>query len=85
MSSTPIADPTVGSFLYVALDSLGAGLICSAFRWALVDTLHQRTGLPATELDYSKLRTNIDAFQMAVELNYRYYQFHASMALAVLL
>lgn len=84
MSSTPTADPTVGSFLYVALGSLGAGLICSAFRWALIDTLHHCTGLTAPELDFSKLQANIDAFQLAVEHNYRYYQFHASMALAVL-
>jgi hypothetical protein len=84
MSSAPSADPTVGSFLYVALGSLGAGMICSAFRWALIDTLHHRTGLRAPEFNFRQLQANIDAFQLAVEHNYRYYQFHASMALAVL-
>lgn len=83
MSIAPAAEPSVGGFLYATLGSLGAGLICNAFRWALIDTVHHRTGLCPPELDFAKLQPNIDAFQLAVEHNYRFYQFHSSMVLAI--
>lgn len=83
MSVAPSAEPTVGGFLYVALGSLGAGMVCNSFRWALIDTLHLCTGVTGPKLDFSKLQSNIDAFHLAVEHNYRYYQFHASMLIAV--
>lgn len=82
MSIAPTSEPSVGGFLYVAVGSLGAGLVANAVRWAAVDTLLHRTGLRPPQLDFSQLQANLDAFQLAVEHNYRYYQFHASMALA---
>ena len=82
MSLAPTSDPTVVGFLYVVLASLGAGLVASAARWALIDTLHHRTGLPPPHLDFSLLQPNLDAFQMAVEHNYRHFQFYANMVVA---
>lgn len=82
MSVAPANAPTVGGFLYVAVGSLAAGLVVNAVRWALVDTLLHITGLAPPNLDFSRLQANLDAFQLAVEHNYRYYQFYASMALA---
>ena len=77
MSLAPTSDPTVVGFLYVLLASIGAGLVASAVRWAIIDTVHHRTGLPPANLDFSRLQANLDAFQMAVEHNYRHYQFYA--------
>jgi hypothetical protein len=51
----------------------------SAVRWATIDTIHHRTGLPPPVLDFSRLQANLDAFQLAVEHNYRHYQFYANM------
>lgn len=82
MSIAPTSAPTVGGFLYVAVGSLGAGLVVNAVRWALVDSLHHQMGLVRPHLDFARLQANLDAFQLAVEHNYRYYQFYASMVLA---
>lgn len=82
MSISPSSDPTVGGFLYVVVGSLCAGLVANAVRWALIDSLHHRTGVTPPRVDFSRLQDNLEAFQLAVEHNYRYYQFHGSMALA---
>ena len=82
MSLAPTSDPTVVGFLYVLLASIGAGLVASSVRWAAIDTIHHRTGLPPPKLDFSRLQANLDAFQMAVEHNYRHYQFYANMIVA---
>jgi hypothetical protein len=82
MSLAPTSDPTVVGFLYVLLASIGAGLVASAVRWAIIDTVHHRTGLPPPNLDFSRLQANLDAFQIAVEHNYRHYQFYANTLIA---
>jgi hypothetical protein len=82
MSMTPRAEPTLGAVFYAALGSLTAGLTISAFRWALLDTFYHFTGLPLPNLDFSHLQEKLDAFELAVEHNYRYYQCYAHLAMA---
>jgi len=82
MSVSPSSDPTVGGFLYVTLGSLAAGMVTSGFRWLLIDTLLHLTGLTQPTLDFSRLQSNLEAFQLAVEHNYRHYQFYANTMLA---
>ena len=82
MSVAPTSEPTVGGFLYVAIGSVAAGLFVNAIRWAFVDGLLHLTGLVPPVLDFTELQANLDAFLLAVEHNYRYYQFYASTALA---
>jgi len=84
LAATPGREPTVGSFLYVALASLAIGLIVSAVRWSVVDTLHHATGIKYPDFDFSRLQANLDAFVLSVEWYYRYYQFYANMFVAVL-
>ena len=48
----------------------------------LIDTLHHRTGLRPPNLDFSRLQANLEAFQLAVEHDYKHYQFYANMAVA---
>jgi hypothetical protein len=84
MSVAPTSEPTVGAFLYVAIGSLGAGMVVAAFRWAFVDTLMHVSGLRRPQLDFAQLQANLEAFQLAVEHNYRYYQFYAGTVLAAL-
>jgi hypothetical protein len=70
--------------MYVAIGSLGAGLVVNAVRWAVLDSFHHVTGIVRPRLDFSRLQANLEAFQLAVEHNYRYYQFYASMMLATI-
>lgn len=75
--------PTLGSFLYVLLGSLAAGLIVSALRWATLDTFHHATGLTAPALNFSALPKNLEAFILIVEANYRFYQFYSNACVAL--
>ena len=83
LSSQPSRDPSVGGFLYVILGSLALGLTISAVRWAVIDTLHHATGLIRPDFNFRNLTEHLPAFQLAVEHNYRYFQFYANMAVAV--
>ncbi|MEX0704706.1 MAG: hypothetical protein WD069_21590 [Planctomycetales bacterium] len=79
------AAPTIGGFLYVTLASVAVGLLVSTLRWAVVDTIHHRTGIPEPTWDFSRLQTNLAGFVGTVENHYRFYQFHANAFLALLL
>lgn len=77
--------PTVGSFLYVLLASLTAGLTLSAIRWAVIDSLHHHTGIIRPDWNAAALSQNLEAFAYIVENHYRYYQFYANALVAILL
>lgn len=83
LSTGAVSGPTVGGFLYVAMSSLAAGLTVSAARWAVVDTIHHRTGIAAPLLDFSQLQERLSAFDLAVEHYYRYYQFYGNTFVAL--
>lgn len=84
LSSNPEAMSSVGGFLHLALASLAAGLVISAIRWAAIDSIHHVTGLSMPQMDFSELQEKLDAFQLAVEHYYRYYQFYSNTLVAVL-
>lgn len=77
--------PTVGGFLYVTLASIALGMTVGAIRWALIDGLHHRTGLPRPTWDDSKLQANLAAFDTIVENHYRYYQFYANSIVSLVI
>ncbi len=71
---SPTESPTIGDFLYLTIASIACGMVVSAVRWAVVDTLHGVTGLPLPPLDFSKLGSNVDAFNLLIEIHYRHSQ-----------
>jgi hypothetical protein len=73
----------VGGFLYVTLASVAAGMTVNAVRWLLVDTLHHITGIARPRWDFGKLQSNIAAFDLIVEHQYRHYQFYSGTCLAL--
>lgn len=79
----PTDTPTVGGFLFVTLASAAGGLLASTVRWALLDHLHQYTGIRAPRWDLSRLTANLPAFQAMVEWHFRYYEFHGNLLIAV--
>ncbi|MCH7725100.1 MAG: hypothetical protein IH991_01270 [Planctomycetes bacterium] len=79
----PTDVPTVGGFLYVTLASLAAGLTVSTVRWAVVDSIHHRTGIRKPNWDYSNLEQNIGAYDVLVEHKYRYYQAYSNMLVSL--
>lgn len=83
--ATPPDAPTIGGFLYLTVASLAAGMTVSALRWLIVDTVHALSGVPLPSLDFSKLGANVEAFSLLIDIHYRFYQFHANMAVAALI
>lgn len=77
--------PSVGSALYVLIGSVACGMTASVIRWAVLDTLHHRTGIAPPRLDESKLADRLEAFDYLVECHYRYYQFYGNTFIALLL
>ena len=64
----------MGGFLYATVASFALGLILSTLRWFVLDPLHYRTGIPRPRWNFAKLQEHIDAFQIAVDYHYRFYQ-----------
>lgn len=82
-SSAGAQPPTTGSFFMVVLASLALGMLTSAIRWLLFDTLLHRN-LKNPSLDWSQLQDKLAAFDYINENHYRYYQYYANSAVAVL-
>lgn len=80
---SPADSPTVGGFLYVTMASIAAGLTASTIRWAIIDSIHHRTGIHPPQWDFSLLQRNVDAFGVLVEIHYKYYQFYGNMLIAL--
>jgi hypothetical protein len=78
------AAPTVGGFMYVTIGSALAGLVLSAVRWLVVDTFHHRTGIQRPPLDFSAFQKNRAAFDALALNHFRYYEFFAHTALAMI-
>ena len=84
LGTSSTATPTVGGFLYVTLGSVAAGLTVSTVRWLVIDTVHHWTGIPRPRWDFSRLQQNVEAFEVLVDIHYRYHQFNAGMFIAIL-
>ena len=65
------------------LASLAVGLTISAIRWALIDTLHHRTGVPKPPRDFRGLIGKLAEFEALIENHYRYYQYYANTLIAL--
>jgi hypothetical protein len=75
--------PTVGGFLFITVASIAAGLLLSTLRWLVLDTVHALTGLAAPNWDFRQLQTHVEAFELAIDHHYRYYQFYGNSLMAV--
>jgi len=82
-ATAPTEAPTIGGFLYLTVASLGVGMTVSAVRWAIVDKIHARTGVPIPARDFSKLGRNVEAFHLLIRIHYEHYQFYANMCVAL--
>src|SRR5262245_28950564 len=76
-------DASLAGFLYGTVAAITAGLIVSAVRWLVIDTLHHRTGLRRPPLDFATLDRNVAAFEFLVQNHYWFYQFYANMVVAL--
>jgi hypothetical protein len=52
-SGVPENPPTIAGFLYVTLASTAGGVVVSAIRWAIIDTIHHWTGVAAPNWNFT--------------------------------
>lgn len=83
LAAAPGDPPTVGGFLYLTVAAVAAGMTVSAVRWAVVDRLHARTGLPPPPLDFARLGPNVEALRLLIDIHYTHYRFYANMLVAL--
>ncbi len=81
-ASAPPDTPSLGGFLYLTVASVAVGMVVSAVRWTIVDSIHRLTGLPLPELDFSMLGKNVEAFNLLISIHYQHYQFYSNMLIA---
>lgn len=84
LGGTSASSATIGGFLYVTLASVAAGLTASTVRWLLIDPIHHATGVRPPKWDFSQLGDRVEAFDLLVEIHYRYYQFYANTLVSAL-
>lgn len=76
-------EPSVGGFLYVTVASVCVGLTVSTVRWAIIDFIHHHTGIRRPDWNFSQLGERIRAFDVLIEIHYRYFQFYANSLIAL--
>ena len=74
---------TIGGFLYGTVAAVAAGLTASTVRWLMIDSLHHWTGIRQPEWNLQDLHSRTAAFEVLIEIHYRYYQFYANSLLAM--
>jgi hypothetical protein len=84
-AAAPDGTPTIGGFLYLTVASLAAGMTVSAVRWALIDSMHARTGVSSPRLHFSRLADRVEAYALLIDIHYRHYQYYANMLVALAL
>ncbi|WP_238757847.1 hypothetical protein [Rubinisphaera margarita] len=73
---------SIGGFLYGTVASIACGLVASTVRWLLIDPIHHWTGVSKPKWNLSVLYERTTAFEILVEIHYRYYQFYANCLIA---
>jgi hypothetical protein len=84
ITEASVSTATIGGFFYVALASIGAGMTVSCVRWFVVDTLHHVSGIRPPKWDFAKLSERTAAFDLLINIHYKYYQFYANSLVALL-
>jgi hypothetical protein len=78
LNSSAGTESSIAEVSYIVLCSMATGMVASAIRWLLLDSLLHCTGLRPPVLDFSRLQANLEAFDLAVLHNYRHYQFYGN-------
>ncbi len=83
LSGTEQVQPSIAAFLHISIASIAAGMTASGFRWAVLDSIHHRTGIRKPQWSDSVLHERIKGYDWLVENHYRYYQFYANSLISL--
>lgn len=82
--NSALPDQTVAGLLAESIQAVFAGLTISTVRWLFIDSLHHRTGLRAPAWDFAQLNKSPEAFNLLIQIHYRYYKFYANTLVALI-
>ncbi len=85
LTASPTIPSGIEALFFVTVASIALGMTTSAFRWAIIDSLHAWTGLPRPVWDDAKLQQQLGAYDVIVEAHYRYYRFYANTLIALVM
>lgn len=84
LAVNPQKAPTIAGFLYVTVASLGIGVVLNTLRRHTLDLFHHFLGIKKAHWNYSDLQENISAIEFVIANQFRFYQFHGNLFLALL-
>lgn len=79
----PAADVTLPQLALLTVTALAAGLTASTVRWLILDAVHHHTGVRPAAWDFALLGENVGAFEVLIQIHYRYYKFYANTVVAL--
>ncbi|MGC3971602.1 MAG: hypothetical protein QM775_30940 [Pirellulales bacterium] len=82
-SASPTIPAGLESVVFATAASIAAGMILSAVRWLVIDTMMEFSGIRRPDWNDTQFETKREAFEVLVDAHFRYYQFYAHMALAL--
>ena len=83
LSGSLSSSPTVAGFLFASLASIGLGVFTSTVRWLTIDKVIHALKITPSERSYRRFAESHHAIESLVQEYYRYYQFHANLAVAL--
>lgn len=85
LDATNLRSTSIGAFFLISLGSLATGLLISAVRWLIVDSILGWIGIGNKALDFGQLRyeKKRSGFLVIVENHYRYYQYYANSLVSI--
>jgi hypothetical protein len=80
------ADQTAGfaAPVYSLLAATAVGMVVSCFRWLILDSLHEVSGLPTPTFNARAIEASSSTFNLLIENHYRYYQFYGNTLVALI-
>lgn len=85
IGTSPAEAPTVGGFLYTTVAALAAGMSVSTLRWLILDQVHHATGIRPPKWDFAQLGSRVQAFNVLIDIHYKYYLFHGNFLISLIL
>lgn len=85
LSTSPSFPAGIEAIAFVSFAAVAAGMTVSAVRWAIIDSVHALWGLPRPTWNDESLNERLPAFEALVDAHFRYYQFYANSAVAIVI
>lgn len=78
--------PSGSAIVLVLVLAIASGIIINAITWAVIRPVIEWTSMKRPDLKYSNLKTgSMDAYNVILEGNYRYYQSYSNMFTSIVL